>query len=348
MSVHRSSRIDIVCPTFNRSTAIRATIDSVLAQTIEDWTLLVVSDGSTDDTDEVVRAYRDQRIKLLRVERFGHPGGPRNVGVAVATAPFVAYLDHDDRWLPTHLATLLGLLDTGATFAATGCIRVDESGNEVARSGFADHVWHPELQTTNAMFEPSRVGHARGLLAEVGGWTTVHAGYEDWDLWFRSARHGYHFDIAVEPTAILTIDPASRRNGLRPPQAVVLQRVASRTVAEAVVQAIAEAEYRTAARTAYLTEICSWYATLAHTGRFRLAAGVTPDTVEASLREYFTAHQKPCLLEELRFAPMGDQYVLLLPLWCATATHAQAIGRILHERFPQQHTYLRELVSATS
>lgn len=100
----------------------------------------------------------------------GGAGGPRNAGVvAAATAPFVAYFDHDDRWLPTHLAILLGLLKGGAALAVTGCVRIDEAGRELGRSGLTDLIWHPELQTTNAMFEPSRVGHARALLAEVGG-----------------------------------------------------------------------------------------------------------------------------------------------------------------------------------
>ncbi|WP_069165957.1 glycosyltransferase family 2 protein [Nocardia altamirensis] len=347
MSTHSPSRIDIVCPTFNRSTAIRATIDSVLAQTVEDWTLLVVSDGSTDDTDDIVRAYRDPRIRLLRVESYGHPGGPRNAGVAAATAPFVAYLDHDDRWAPTHLAVLLRLLDGGAAFATTGCVRVDEAGAELDRSGLIDRIWHPELQTVNGMFEPSRVGHVRTVLAELGGWTTIHAGYEDWDLWFRAARHGHDFAIATEHTALLTIGPGSRRNGLRPPQAVVFDRVADRDVAAAVVHAARSEPHRMAARADCLTEMCAWYADLAGSTRYRVADHV-PDHLEVQLRADFIRHDKPCLLEELTIAPVGDEWAILLPLWCATSEHAQAIGRVLRDRFPGQFAYLRALIADQS
>ncbi|WP_342216877.1 glycosyltransferase family 2 protein [Nocardia brasiliensis] len=348
LSASRSSRIDIVCPTFNRSAAIRATIDSVLAQTVPDWTLLVVSDGSTDDTDDVVRAYRDPRIRLLRTGPYGHPGGPRNVGVAAATAPAVAYLDHDDRWLPTHLATLLGMLDRGAAFAATGCRRVDETGTELDRTAVPDLVWHPELQTTHAMFEPSRVGHVRTLLAEVGGWTTVRAGYEDWDLWFRTARHGYDFTISAEHTALLTVGPGTRRNGLRPPQAVVLQRVPDLAAAEAVLQAIKTPEHRNSLRTIHFTEVEEWYASLADSDRYRLAEGLPPDTVAQALHEYFEQHEKPCLLEELNYAAIGDHYAILLPLWCTDGEHARAIGTVVRERFPAQHRYLHALVDATA
>ncbi|MEU2179084.1 glycosyltransferase [Nocardia sp. NPDC019219] len=343
MSVHRPSRIDIVCPAFNRSTAIRATIDSVLAQTVPDWTLLVVSDGSTDDTDDVVRAYRDPRIRLLRVGPYGHPGGPRNTGVAAATAPYVAYLDHDDRWSPTHLATLLGLLDGGAALAATGCVRVDESGAELDRSGFTDLIWHPELQTVNAMFEPTRVGHVRKLLTEVGHWTTEHAGYEDWDLWFRSARHGFDFAVAAERTAILTVGPHTRRNGLRPPQAVVLRWVDSEAEAEAILRAIGTEEHRSAARATHLADLRDWYAALADSGRYRVAEGVVRDEVDDELCEFFTRHGKHCLLEELSYTAVGGRYAILLPLWCVSGRHAQAIGGVLRTRFPRQHAYLRTL-----
>ncbi|MDT5043225.1 MAG: hypothetical protein QOE51_4210, partial [Actinoplanes sp.] len=66
-----AATIDIVCPAWNRSAAIKRTIDSVLAQTMPDWRLLVVSDGSTDDTDDVVRSYADSRVTLIRAERHG-------------------------------------------------------------------------------------------------------------------------------------------------------------------------------------------------------------------------------------------------------------------------------------
>ncbi|MFG2445253.1 glycosyltransferase family 2 protein [Nocardia fluminea] len=344
MTAHQPSRIDIICPTFNRSTAIRATIDSVLTQTVADWTLLVVSDGSTDDTDDVVRAYCDARIRLLRVGPYGHPGGPRNAGVAASTAPFVAYLDHDDLWLPSHLATLLGLLEDGAELAATGCVRVDEGGNELDRSGFTDLIWHPELQTTNAMFEPSRVGHARDVLAQVGGWTTAHAGYEDWDLWFRAAHQGKDFAVSAEHTVVLTIGPLTRRNGLRPPHAVVLRRVSDRATAEAVCSAIATVEHTRAARAIHNNEFHDWHAELASSDRYRVATGVTHDDVNAGLRAFFAQHQKPCLLEELSYVPIGDQFAILLPLWCATGDHARAIGGVLRKRFPRQHRYLAALV----
>ncbi|MFI6999209.1 glycosyltransferase family 2 protein [Nocardia sp. NPDC050175] len=347
MPVYRSARIDIVCPTFNRSSAIRSTIDSVLAQTVEDWTLLVVSDGSTDDTDDIVRGYRDPRVRLLRVGRYGHPGGPRNMGVAAATAPFVAYIDHDDRWLPTHLAVLLDLLEGGSALAATGCVRVNEAGKELDRSGFVDLIWHPEVQTINAMFEPSRVGHMRTLLADVGGWTTTHAGYEDWDLWFRSARYGHDFNISAAHTAVLTMGSDTRRNGLRAAQAVVMGYVDSSAAAELVLHAISSDAHRTAARASYLVEILSWYASLVDTSRFRAAAEVVPDLVETDLRRYVATHEKPCLLEELSFARTSERWALLLPLWCTTGEHAHAIGCVLRDRFPGQYAYLAELIGQT-
>src|SRR5699024_7666865 len=98
--------IDIGCLTYNRSEQIGRTIESTLDQSVRDWRLIVVSDGSTDDTEDVVLSYTDPRICLVRSEPHGHPGGPRNIGLRHVQAPYVAYLDHDDHWHPDHLSTL--------------------------------------------------------------------------------------------------------------------------------------------------------------------------------------------------------------------------------------------------
>ncbi|TWV47006.1 glycosyltransferase family 2 protein, partial [Streptomyces misionensis] len=116
MTATGTPRVSVVCPTYNRSRAITRTIDSVRAQTVGDWELLVVSDGCDDDTEDWVAraAAEDPRVRLLRVARTGHPSGPRNAGLAAARGAYIAYLDHDDTWHPHHLRVALGLLETGA------------------------------------------------------------------------------------------------------------------------------------------------------------------------------------------------------------------------------------------
>ncbi|MBC8084818.1 MAG: glycosyltransferase family 2 protein [Hymenobacter sp.] len=95
----------IVVPTYNRADFIGATLRSVLAQAFEEWEVLVVDDGSTDNTAEVVRQQPDSRIHYLP-KANGERGAARNYGLAHAKGEYVIFLDSDDRLLPSHLATL--------------------------------------------------------------------------------------------------------------------------------------------------------------------------------------------------------------------------------------------------
>lgn len=110
--------ISVVIATYNRSRALADAIESVLGQTFTDWELIVVGDGCTDDTAEIVARYveADSRVRFVNLERnWGEQSGPNNIGRSLARAPLIAYLSHDDLWLPHHLkACREALAATGA------------------------------------------------------------------------------------------------------------------------------------------------------------------------------------------------------------------------------------------
>jgi glycosyltransferase involved in cell wall biosynthesis len=96
-------KVSIVTPLYNSSACIQSTLDSVLGQTFENWELLLVNDGSTDDTAEKIQPYlADSRISYTSQSNQGIAGA-RNAGIAAATGDWVCLLDHDDRWLPQKL-----------------------------------------------------------------------------------------------------------------------------------------------------------------------------------------------------------------------------------------------------
>ena len=105
MSAPVSPFFSVVIPTYNRATFIGATLDSVLAQTCPNLEILVVDDGSKDNTVEVVGRYTDPRLHYYPKEN-GERGVARNYGLARATGQYVLFLDSDDRFHPNHLATL--------------------------------------------------------------------------------------------------------------------------------------------------------------------------------------------------------------------------------------------------
>ena len=98
-----SPEVSVVIPSYNAAEYLEDAIKSVLAQTFERWELLIVDDGSTDTTAEVVKAYlTDRRVRYLRIPNGG-VSAARNLGIAQTTAELVAFLDADDAWEPRNL-----------------------------------------------------------------------------------------------------------------------------------------------------------------------------------------------------------------------------------------------------
>lgn len=95
----------VIIPTFNRARLIPRAINSVLTQTIQDFEIVIVDDASSDDTEDVVRAIGDPRIRYSRNKENLHKGGARNVGIQHATGRYICFLDDDDYYLRDHLET---------------------------------------------------------------------------------------------------------------------------------------------------------------------------------------------------------------------------------------------------
>lgn len=106
--------VSVVMATYNRSNIIGYAIQSVLHGGFHDWELIVVGDACTDDTERVVQQFNDSRIRFVNLEtNFGEQSGPNNTGVELARGKYLAFLNHDDMWLPDHLARSVAILDKG-------------------------------------------------------------------------------------------------------------------------------------------------------------------------------------------------------------------------------------------
>jgi GT2 family glycosyltransferase len=102
--------VAVVIALYNKGPYVARALDSVLGQTYEDFELIVVDDGSTDEGPGVVSIYKDPRIRLIRQENAG-PGAARNRGVRESAAPYLAFLDADDEWLPEFLRVSIESLE---------------------------------------------------------------------------------------------------------------------------------------------------------------------------------------------------------------------------------------------
>ena len=95
--------VSIITPTYNCSKFIGATIESVLSQTYKNFEMIIVDDASTDDTESVVKSYKDKRIKYIKLKTNSGPAVARNTAMEEAKGKYMAFLDSDDLWLPTKL-----------------------------------------------------------------------------------------------------------------------------------------------------------------------------------------------------------------------------------------------------
>ncbi len=105
--------VSVITATYNWSSVLRYAIESVLGQTPTDFEMLVVGDGCTDSSAEVVTSFNDPRLRWHNLpENTGHQSAPNNAGLAMARAEFIAYLGHDDLWYPIHLAKMVNMLES--------------------------------------------------------------------------------------------------------------------------------------------------------------------------------------------------------------------------------------------
>jgi glycosyltransferase involved in cell wall biosynthesis len=192
----------IVTPAYNAAATIEAAIRSVLGQTRGDFELIVIDDGSTDDTAARVEEFTgDPRVRLVRQENSGLPVA-RNIGIAHGTAPLVSMLDSDDLWLPNYLETMADALaaNPDAGFAYTDAWIVEDETRRVLRASamaYQDPPDRPpaepvafleELLRRNFVFTSATV--RREVLEEVGAYRESLDAAEDYELWLRIAAHG--------------------------------------------------------------------------------------------------------------------------------------------------------------
>jgi glycosyltransferase involved in cell wall biosynthesis len=162
----RRPRVTVVIATYNWSSVLPYAIGSVLRQTLTDLELLVVGDGCTDDSAETVAHFVDPRVRWINLAaNTGHQSGPNNEGLRQGRGELVAYLGHDDLWLPHHLALLVAALDAGADVAC-GVTEIVRPGGRPPRSVPAGRF----PLRPGAWVPPTGLVHRRQMALDVGGW----------------------------------------------------------------------------------------------------------------------------------------------------------------------------------
>jgi glycosyltransferase involved in cell wall biosynthesis len=228
-------RISVIIPTYNRAAYLDEAIQSVLAQTFEDWELIVVDDGSTDATAEVAAKYSG-KITYKRQANAGACAA-RNLGLACASGEYISFLDSDDRMLPNNLADLLAVLEQHpqVDVAYGWYYWMEADGSPSYRAGphiknatrpspWPDASVRPSGTTMEGQVLPKLLQEETMLLGTalvrrtcveaIGGFDRSVEFNEHWDFFLSLARRGYRFACCHEVVALLRLHEGNRGQNL--------------------------------------------------------------------------------------------------------------------------------------
>jgi len=226
--------VSVVIPAYNYAAYLGEAISSVLRQDYSNFEILVVDDGSTDDTAQVVSRFTDARVRYIYQKNAGLSSA-RNTGIREARHGIIALLDADDMWLPTHLSSSISHFSRlGPTFAiiASPHRYVGASGRDIP--GRANTI-QPEREIPVAdvvlktRFMPSAVLVRREVFAECGYFDTSLRSSEDRDMWIRiGSRH--RIFVQNQATVLIrkhTANMSSQTNQMRASMRTVIRRAYS-------------------------------------------------------------------------------------------------------------------------
>lgn len=203
--------VSIITPCYNSERFISKTIESILNQTYPYWEMIIVDDGSQDNTRGIIEEYceQDSRIRLINLkENSGSATIPRNIAIKEAKGRYIAFIDSDDLWKPDKLEKQLSLFDTSnVAVVYSNYEKIDEFGNRCGRIIVA-----PQRCTYHQLLCGNVIGCLTGIYdtLKAGKQYFISAGHEDYILWLSILRKGY---LAVNTQSCLA-EYRIRKNSL--------------------------------------------------------------------------------------------------------------------------------------
>ncbi|MBV5341865.1 MAG: glycosyltransferase family 2 protein [Deltaproteobacteria bacterium] len=214
--------ISIVIPTFNNSSTIELAINSVLNQTASDYEIIIIDDGSTDNTSDVINKYVDNGTVRYFKKSNGGCSSARNYGINKAEGEIIAFLDADDEWLKDHLKKKYALMQTGNFDWVAGGFykRFTDKALEYRTITNCDNVeWnessHEFKLLVNGIFwfssfpiQLNTVLFRKCAILGIDGFDEKFTTSEDWDLYLKAEIAGLRSGFLDEPSAIYNFNPS--------------------------------------------------------------------------------------------------------------------------------------------
>ena len=187
--------VSIIMPAYNSSRWISDSIQSVFEQNYVQWELLIVDDGSTDNTKNIVKDFlNDKRIKYFYQDNYG-PAVARNYGISKASGKYLAFLDSDDLWKPNKLELQLNYLKNNPDCCLIHTNYSTFESNTQNSKPFRQTPWFSNWDENERLLMFDTIGTLTvltetQLIKNLGGFNNDLHGTEDWDLWIRVSKEG--------------------------------------------------------------------------------------------------------------------------------------------------------------
>lgn len=192
--------VSIITPCHNSSRFISQTIDSVLAQTYQNWEMIIVDDCSTDNSVQIVEEYmkRDGRIKLIRLEKNTTQAVARNRAIGEAKGRYIAFLDSDDIWLPEKLEKQMNFMkEKDVSLCYSSYYLIDENGSDKGVFIAKENATYTELLKTCYIGNLTTIYDS----GKLGKQYMESVGHEDYTLWLKILKNGGVAKGISEPLA---------------------------------------------------------------------------------------------------------------------------------------------------
>jgi len=274
--------VSVILPTFNRLRFLRSAVESVFAQTLTGWELIIADDGSDSETRAFLETLQQPpRIRVIWLPHTGNPSIARNAALQEARGEYIAFLDSDDLWRPTKLARQIAGIQANPAcrWSYTGWVGIDASGTIKTSSAkpwipYRGAILEP-LLTLEASVATAAVVVERRLLAQVGGFDEQLPLFEHYDLWMRLAAQS-DVDLIDEPlTCLRTHDEHYSKMGV--PMAAsrytLLAKMRSRVTDHRTRQLVERLSARTA------LELASLHANTSRSAALKALAGSCPHSI---------------------------------------------------------------------
>ena len=186
-------KVSVIIPTYNRAHLVGRAIQSVLNQTYQDFEIIVVDDGSTDNTEEIVKSFNDERIRYIRHEKNKGAPAARNTGIKLAKGKYIGLLDDDDEWLPEKLEKQMSKFQNSSEKVGviySGFFYVSEKSGKIVSEiiPLLRGEVYANLLKGCILGSPTPLIKKR-CFQKAGFFDETLPSCQDWDMWIRLSKY---------------------------------------------------------------------------------------------------------------------------------------------------------------